>query len=238
MKNIIITTSWDDGHALDLKLARLLSKYGIRGTFYISPERTNGDVLAPPQIKQLHRMGMEVGSHTLTHPRLTRINNHDQKREIKESKMLLENLLNSEITSFCYPKGDFDNGIVSLVKSSGYLLARTTSSFWTKHTDDHFRLPTSLHFSPRTFHQLFRHNIKLGNVKGLVSWGIDYGFETDPKLLAEKMMDMLKQKSGVFHLWGHSWEIEKYNMWGDLEYVFRMMSRADALFVTNKELIA
>lgn len=33
-KQLIITTSWDDGHPLDLKIAELLDKYGINGTFY------------------------------------------------------------------------------------------------------------------------------------------------------------------------------------------------------------
>ena len=37
MKKTIVTTSWDDGHKLDLKLAALLKKYNIKGTFYISP---------------------------------------------------------------------------------------------------------------------------------------------------------------------------------------------------------
>lgn len=32
-KQIIVTTSWDDGHKLDLKLAKLLEKHEIRGTF-------------------------------------------------------------------------------------------------------------------------------------------------------------------------------------------------------------
>ena len=31
----IITTSWDDGHPLDFKLAELLNKYNLKGTFYI-----------------------------------------------------------------------------------------------------------------------------------------------------------------------------------------------------------
>jgi hypothetical protein len=34
---IYVTTSWDDGHKLDMKLAVLLKKYGIKGTFYICP---------------------------------------------------------------------------------------------------------------------------------------------------------------------------------------------------------
>ena len=38
MKKIVVTTSWDDGHILDLKLSNLLTKYNIKGTFYLSPK--------------------------------------------------------------------------------------------------------------------------------------------------------------------------------------------------------
>jgi len=36
MKKVIVTTSWDDGHLLDLRLAQLLQDAGLKGTFYIS----------------------------------------------------------------------------------------------------------------------------------------------------------------------------------------------------------
>ena len=32
----LITTSWDDGNKLDIKVAELLDKYGMKGTFYIA----------------------------------------------------------------------------------------------------------------------------------------------------------------------------------------------------------
>ena len=44
-KNLIkiVTTSWDDGHKLDLKLAKLLKKYGVPATFYIAPNNRQWD---------------------------------------------------------------------------------------------------------------------------------------------------------------------------------------------------
>jgi peptidoglycan-N-acetylglucosamine deacetylase len=52
----IVTTSWDDGHKLDLKLARLLQKYNIAATFYISPanrEFSKRDLLSEQEIQTL-----------------------------------------------------------------------------------------------------------------------------------------------------------------------------------------
>lgn len=67
---LIVTTSWDDGSYLDLRLSSLLDKYGIKGTFYISPyyeyrERS----LTENEIILLSKRG-EIGAHTLTHPYL------------------------------------------------------------------------------------------------------------------------------------------------------------------------
>ena len=31
----LVTTSWDDGHPLDIRLAEMLARYGVLGTFYI-----------------------------------------------------------------------------------------------------------------------------------------------------------------------------------------------------------
>lgn len=47
-----------------------------------------------------------------------------------------------------------------------------------------------------------------------------------------------KNKEEVFHLWGHSWEIEKYGMWEELEkFLEYVSSYSDVKFVTNKELV-
>ena len=37
VESVFVTTSWDDGHILDHKLAGLLDDYGLRATFYVAP---------------------------------------------------------------------------------------------------------------------------------------------------------------------------------------------------------
>ena len=78
-KQIIVTTSWDDGHKLDLKLAKLLKKYGIGGTFYISPknrEFREEDLLLDEEIIKLDRDFEIWGSHHDS----SKINKNRQKR--------------------------------------------------------------------------------------------------------------------------------------------------------------
>ena len=70
MQKAIVTTSWDDGHPLDLKLAELLGKYNIPGTFYIPPENSERECLTPEGIHELSQY-VDIGGHTLRHVCLT-----------------------------------------------------------------------------------------------------------------------------------------------------------------------
>jgi len=74
----------------------------------------------------LVKEGFIIGSHTMTHPFLTKIPLKDAKREIEFSKKFLEDNLGIEINTFCYPYGDYNKKIVSLVKNAGYKYAFTT----------------------------------------------------------------------------------------------------------------
>ena len=94
MKKVIVTTSWDDGHQLDLRLAQLLQDAGLKGTFYISPgnrELPERDRLNSQQVSDLSS-AFEIGAHTLTHPRLPKVSLVDARREIAGSKVALEEI--------------------------------------------------------------------------------------------------------------------------------------------------
>jgi len=70
---MFFTTSWDDGYALDLRVAEILSTHGLTGTFYLSPQSQHRQtMLSADQIRTLGRT-MEIGAHTLHHPKLTQI---------------------------------------------------------------------------------------------------------------------------------------------------------------------
>jgi len=144
----MVTTSWDDGHKLDLKLAKLLKKYGIRGTFYISPknrEFREEDFLSDDEIIKLNR-DFEIGAHTMTHPRLTKISETEAFNEIIDSKKYLEDLIREEVQCFCYPGGAYNKKIKELVKRAGFIGARTTERPFTTIPGDLFELGTTIRF--------------------------------------------------------------------------------------------
>jgi peptidoglycan/xylan/chitin deacetylase (PgdA/CDA1 family) len=76
--------------------------------------------MSQAQILELHQAGIEIGSHSLTHARLTEVSREQAWDEVTRSRMLLEILLNSPVRSFCYPYGLVNRGLKDLVRQAGY----------------------------------------------------------------------------------------------------------------------
>lgn len=230
--HLMVTTSWDDGHKLDMRLADLLKKYGLKGTFYISPkdrEFAPKDRLNPRDIRQLAR-DFEVGAHTLTHPRLTTVSEREAYREIKQSKDALEKIIGKRVTSFCYPGGDYDDRHPSMVRRTGMRLARTVERFQFDYTNL-LTVPTTIHayrhWSDAWQIAKFARFRPLRTVTYLLDWSE----------LGQALFDEALERGGIFHLWGHSWEIDRNGDWQRLEKLCQYISgRAGVRYVANRSL--
>ncbi len=224
-KEIIVTTSWDDGHKLDLKLAQLLKKHRIRGTFYISPknrEFRKEDLLSDKEIIELNG-DFEIGAHTMTHPRLTKISEKEAFNEIMDSKKYLDKLLREEVRCFCYPGGKYNEKIMELVKKAGFCYSRTMKKF-------EFHLAENLLLSGTTLeaHRNSLLTLPVDSLKILTISKfnlIEFIKNLNWEYLAKKTFDDVEKYGGVYHLWGHSWVIEKSNEWKKLERVLSYISK-------------
>ncbi len=78
------------------------------------------------QVREWLAAGHEIGSHTLTHPFLTRLKLPAAREEIFASKKLLEDQFGLAIEHFCYPYGDWNEAVRDLVVEAGYQTACTT----------------------------------------------------------------------------------------------------------------
>src|SRR3974390_553944 len=85
---LFITTSWDDGHPLDMKVAGLLMKYGLAATFYV-PLRNRREVMDRDQLCELSSV-FEIGGHTVTHCDLLTVPFRVSKTEIHHCKDALQ----------------------------------------------------------------------------------------------------------------------------------------------------
>ena len=245
MKQVFITTSWDDGSRHDLRLAELLRKYNLPATFYVSKEYRD-DRLADAEIVNLSK-NFEIGAHTLTHPNLDLITEERAKFEIKESKKWLENLIESDIEMFAYPRGRFKAATKNIIEDAGFVGARTVEEFKFDFSFDPFEMPTSLRVAPYPWRRKSGGAISFsGGILGFqpkryiksLSLGLQPKSYLGFANLAKGLFDKIYQNGGIFHLWGHSWEIENLNMWQDLESVFKYISgRPGIKYRTNKEII-
>lgn len=237
-KQVIVTTSWDDGHKLDLKLAKLLKKYNIKGTFYVSPnnrEFKKEDLLTDKEILELSK-DFEIGAHTMTHPRLTKISKEEARKEIVDSKKYLEKLTRKEIKSFCYPGGDYNKEIRDLVEKAGFKYARTMRRFSYTLPKDNLSAETSLETHrnslitlPIDFFKILKFS-RFNPVEAFRNLNWEH--------LAKKMFDNVLDKGGVYHLWGHSWVIDNDKNWDKFERVLEYISnRRDIQYISNYKLV-
>lgn len=77
-------------------------------------------------LREMHRAGVTIGSHTRNHPFLTNEPRHTIPAELRESRAALEKALGAPIHHFAYPNGDFDATVARAVGDAGYVYAYTT----------------------------------------------------------------------------------------------------------------
>ncbi len=231
---IYITTSWDDGHPLDLRLAELLHKYGLPATFYI-PLENQLPVLTQSQVRELSGK-FEVGAHTVHHCDLLTMPDHVTRMEITDCKNELEQICGRPCTAFCFPKGHFRWKHVRDVREAGYRTARTVelmSLAFPRKKDGVTMMPTTVQAWPGGFSRVARNSLKRLRPMNLLRQ-VRYG-KSDWVETAEGVLGHVLSCGGVFHFWGHSWEIDQMGQWQNLERVFAMLAqcRGRAVFIDN-----
>ena len=233
----LITTSWDDGHLLDFKLAELLAKYNLPATFYIPQSNAERPVMGEKDIKVLSQ-SFEIGGHTLHHVRLFSRNKEQVRDEVKGCYDWLSQLLGKAPASFCFPVGAYNEAALQIVFKAGFTVARTTELFTMACYKQNAATATTLQAYPHTGFTYTKHLVKRRRWPTLLHW-IKNGRPTDLIGLTESYLERINRDGGCFHLWGHSWEIEKYNLWKTVETLFKILAdRSGFTYVQNRELAA
>ena len=230
---LLVTTSWDDGHPADLRLADLLDKHGIEGTFYVPCANSEcKPVMSPSEIGLLGSR-FEIGGHTQDHVSLTELDPQVAADQIGTNKHWLEDLLGREIYGFAYVRGHHNRLIRDIVERTGFRYARTIKNLACSPGFDRLQIPTTLQFYAHSRTTYLRNflsggpTFKRSRILGTV--------------LAEDLMPtrflrvatLCGRLGNHFHLWGHSWELDDHDLWNDLERLFRRLRELDARFVSN-----
>ena len=232
------TTSWDDGHPLDQRIAELLAKYGLTGTFYI-PIRNSRRVMTAPEIRHLSE-NFEIGAHTTDHLVLTDLTDEVAEKEIRGSREQIQNITGRTCETFCFPRGLFHCRHLAIVRHAGFRCARTvellSTQFPAERAGVHL-IPTTIQAAPHHWSAYVR------NCAKRLAWRNFGNFvlhvrSRDWPTIARSMLRVVARRGGVFHLWGHSWEVEEHHQWPQLEEILREMQqlRSVARCVTNSRL--
>ena len=100
-------------------------------------------MLSWDEIRLMHRNGISFGSHTMTHPILSKLSASRLEREVLDSKRAIEANLQCNVQTFAYPVGrsqDFDDRTKSLLRDTGYRCAVTTRFGVNRPNQDRFEL--------------------------------------------------------------------------------------------------
>jgi peptidoglycan/xylan/chitin deacetylase (PgdA/CDA1 family) len=137
-----VVITFDDGYEDNLLAVETLLRRGMTATWFIvsgsigsEPAwpydgRPAGRLMNATELRDIRSAGVEIGSHTVTHRRLTQASDDALMRELTDSKTALEDVLGSDVGSFAYPYGDCDERCVRAVRACGYQQACTTRTGW------------------------------------------------------------------------------------------------------------
>lgn len=216
-----LTFSFDDGVLDDIRVIKIMNKYGLKGTFNL-----NSGVLTQTgfwnykgkKVKHINYCdcpdlynGHEVASHSYTHPYpdLLDYAHNDIVNQVKTDKKILECLYSQKIEGFAYPMGTYSDELIDILKANGIKYARTiisTNKFVLP--ENPFLWNPTCHFLDNNIQELFK------------------------EFLAEQNENI------VFYIWGHSYELINNEDFKRFDDLCRFLSgRKDVDYCTNIEII-
>lgn len=134
-----VVINLDDGYKSTYDIAYpILKKYGFTATFFIYTSfiGASKNALTWEQLKALKADGFEVGSHTVTHADLTKKTAGETdkdylarvKRELLDSKEILDEKLNQNTQYIAFPYGEFNPVVLKLCEETGYQVGFSVKS--------------------------------------------------------------------------------------------------------------
>ena len=152
----LVGVTFDDGYEDFLSAAvPTLEKLGFSATVYVVAGMLGSEnnwehdgglrphlrLLGADGVREVSERGMEIGSHSVTHPRLSGLDSETLIREVEDSRQMLSEIVNAPVEGFSYPYGDLDGPAVRAAREAGYVYAVATKK----------QVEGGLHDWPRTY---------------------------------------------------------------------------------------
>lgn len=181
-----ITFSFDDGIQQDLRLIEIFNKYNLKATFHLNSELLGVGAKFPAQdIKYIYE-GHEVSGHTLSHLRLTDLNNDEEIiRQVEQDRLNLSEIVGYEVCGMAYPGGGIngDTRVANILRDNTKIKYARVGA-------------TNNRFDPQDDLLLFHASVDVYNEE-------DKLFQ-----LAENFLNSKTEKPIIFSLRGHAYEFD------------------------------
>lgn len=115
--------TFDDGHVSNFTNALpVLLDAGHKATFYVIAGNVDVDpnYLTTKQLREMSTQGMTIGSHSLTHPFLSLLDQAALRRELGDSKKRLEDCIGVAVNHFALPGGHYSPEVLQMAREVGY----------------------------------------------------------------------------------------------------------------------
>ena len=174
----VVCITFDDGFLTDYEAAfPVLTKYNFPATFFITIQnQTSKDRWA--QWREMAAAGFSLGSHTVSHPFLTELPEVEMRRELKESKQIIEAETGANVTFLAPPYGRYNQKLIQIARECGYEALLTTNVGVNRYNADLFALKrwtvrrtTSL----KSFRRMILRNPRELRIKQLRSRSLNLG---------------------------------------------------------------
>jgi peptidoglycan/xylan/chitin deacetylase (PgdA/CDA1 family) len=150
-----VVLTFDDAYTdFESAVMPVLQARGFPATLYVPTAYVGGTaswladcnedqrpILSWQAIRDVAAAGIEVASHSHSHPQLDRVPLRVVRDEVRRSRQLLEDQLGTPVAGFAYPFGYWNQGVRSAVAAAGYSYACAVGELVVSGTDDPWTLP-------------------------------------------------------------------------------------------------
>lgn len=129
-------------YALPAAICVPTGNLGRRPNWEVEQDYIGADeiTISEEQIAKLDKKGYEILSHTVSHPRLTGLNEIKLKTELAESKRTLERIVGHSILGISYPYGAYDDNVCQATRDAGYKIGFSIEPCLVEPSSDNFQI--------------------------------------------------------------------------------------------------